>query len=266
MFPTSVVESLRVQKSWSPEQTANFGGGSVDIRTKGIPDGFTVKVEAGLGVNSENPSNILTYNGGGDDSYGTDDGTRALSPGISNALVTYQGALDPQSILNVLQRTNPDATIADAQAINRDLALQLNRDIGVRDSSTDPDYKLRASVGNNYEIEDLNSRTGTSVAARRIRRHRLQSGDQIVMGGTVLESATSGPTGQATLTVATGGVPIDGYFTAAKAKRARSKKKAKGPPKPWRAYRTPEAAEASIAQLRRQIEGVNRGGDDLKST
>ena len=35
--------------------------------------------------------------------------------------------------------------------------------------------------------------------------------------GTVLESATSGPTGQATLTVATGGAPIDGYFTAAKA-------------------------------------------------
>ena len=152
VFPTSVVESLRVQKSWSPDQSANFGGGSVDIRTRGIPDGFTVKIEAGMGVNSENPSKIQTYAGGGDDNLGTDDGSRALSSGITDALVTYQGALDPQSILNIQRRTNPDATIADAQAINRDLALQLNRDIGVRDSSTDPDYNIRASVGNNYEL------------------------------------------------------------------------------------------------------------------
>ena len=45
VFPTAVVESLKVQKSYSPSQTANFGGGSVDIRTKGIPDAFTLRFE-----------------------------------------------------------------------------------------------------------------------------------------------------------------------------------------------------------------------------
>ncbi len=152
VFPTSVVEALRVQKSYAPDQSANFGGGSVDIRTKGIPDGLSINVEAGFGFNTENPSNILTYAGGGDDDWGTDDGSRALSSDIASALVTYQGSLDAQSILNITQRTNPNATIADAQAINRDLALQLNRDISVQEKSTSPDYNLRASIGNSYEI------------------------------------------------------------------------------------------------------------------
>lgn len=152
VFPTSVVESLRVQKSWSPGLSANFGGGAVDIRTKGIPDGYTFKLEAGIGFNGENPSNVLTYPGGGDDSFGTDDGSRKLSSAIPAALVDYQGSLDPGVILSRLQRDDPDATRADAELINRNLALELNREIGVRETSADPDYSLRASIGNSFEF------------------------------------------------------------------------------------------------------------------
>ena len=60
VFPTSVVESLRVQKSYSPELSANFGGGAVDIRTKGIPDGFVLRFEAGIGFN-EYALGIILY-------------------------------------------------------------------------------------------------------------------------------------------------------------------------------------------------------------
>ena len=38
IFPTSIVEALEVQKSYSAEKHASFGGGSVNIRTKSIPD------------------------------------------------------------------------------------------------------------------------------------------------------------------------------------------------------------------------------------
>jgi hypothetical protein len=43
-------------------------------------------------------------------------------------------------------------------------------------------------------------------------------------------------------------IEVQSYFTASKANiaRAKKKKKAKGPPKPWAAYRTPDEAEASI--------------------
>ena len=45
VFPTSIVESLRVQKSYSADMPAAFGGGAVDIRTKGIPSHFTYSLE-----------------------------------------------------------------------------------------------------------------------------------------------------------------------------------------------------------------------------
>ncbi len=152
VFPTSIVDSLRVQKSWSADLPANFGGGAVDIRTKGVPDGLTVRFEAGLGHNSASPSRMYTYNGGSDDWLGSDDGSRALPSAIHDALVRYQGNPSVNSILTFLQREDPASSLYDAQTVNRDLALALNREIGVEKESADPDYKVRASVGNSYEL------------------------------------------------------------------------------------------------------------------
>ena len=158
VFPTSVVESLRVQKSWSPDLSANFGGGSVDIRTKGIPDEFTLKVEAGLGYSDENPGRVQTYPGGGTDNWGSDDGTRALSSTITDAMATYRGNPNVNAIFGQMHAQDPSFTFFDAQTANRDLALALNRDAKVEQTSPDPDYTLRASVGsripfgNNWEF------------------------------------------------------------------------------------------------------------------
>ncbi|MDJ0749090.1 MAG: TonB-dependent receptor [Woeseiaceae bacterium] len=152
VFPTSIVESLRVQKSWAPHMSANFGGGAVDIRTKGIPDALTVKFEVGLGQNSENPSRVNSYSGGGDDDLGTDDGTRALSSLIDQGIVDFQGNPSVNSIFTFLQRQNASTSLYDAQLVNRELALALNRDISITRESTHPDYKFRATVGNRFEL------------------------------------------------------------------------------------------------------------------
>ena len=152
VFPTSIVESLRVQKAWSADLPANFGGGAVDIRTKGIPDGLTFNFEAGIGHNSENPSDIISYSGGGDDGLGIDDGTRAFPVAIQQALLDYQGNPSVNSILGFLQRTDSSATLYDAELANRELALSLNRNVSLTTQSTQPDYKLRTSVGTRFEL------------------------------------------------------------------------------------------------------------------
>ncbi len=154
VFPTSVVESLRVQKSYSPSLSANFGGGAVDIRTKGIPDGFEFKFEAGIGFNSENPSKVNTYRGGSDDDLGTDDGTRALSSELLDGVVSYQGNPNVNNIFAVLQTQDPNATFFDAQTENRNLGALLNRNLALKETSADPDYKFRANVGNSHELND----------------------------------------------------------------------------------------------------------------
>jgi TonB-dependent receptor len=154
VFPTSVVESLRVQKAWSPYLPANFGGGSVDIRTKGIPDGFVMKVEIGSGSNSEASGSGLTYPGGSDDKFGTDDGTRAISQDLLDAIDRFQGQIGVQSILSTLQRQDPSATLADAQLVNRSLAAELNRTYVPQSKSLPADVNVRGAIGNNWELND----------------------------------------------------------------------------------------------------------------
>ena len=150
IFPTTVVESIRVQKAWSPDLPANFGGGSVNIRTKGIPERFALSLELSSGTNTETSGNVMTYAGGGDDDLGSDDGTRALSTNILSALNQFQGDISTQNMFTFMRRADSAATFADAQQANRDLALQLNRNMDIQEKSASPDYGLKASVGNRF--------------------------------------------------------------------------------------------------------------------
>jgi outer membrane receptor for ferrienterochelin and colicin len=151
VFPAAVVESLRVQKAWAPDLSANFAGGAVDIRTRDIPGEFDFNLEVGSGINAITPSRVNSYPGGGEDGLGTDDGTRALSPAISRALVTYNGSdLSPAS----LQLEDPSLTDSAAAAINRSLSLDLYRNIGIESKSPPPDGDMKTSVGSTYTIGD----------------------------------------------------------------------------------------------------------------
>ncbi|WP_043316354.1 TonB-dependent receptor domain-containing protein [Microbulbifer sp. HZ11] len=159
IFPTSVVDSLAVQKSYSADQAATFGGGNVDIRTKGIPDALTFSVELGSGMNSETDGDVLSYRGGDDDSFGTDDGTRALPTELTEALQRFKGRLGVQDIRNVLEQEGNEygsasEAIAAAQDINRQLAKSLNRDIAIEEDSSNPDMDVKGSIGNRFYISD----------------------------------------------------------------------------------------------------------------
>ena len=150
LFPAEIIESLAVQKGYTPDRPAAFGGGNVDIRTRGIPEDFTVGVQVGSAYDSEHSRDSITYSGGGDDRVGTDDGTRALPASISAAIGQYRGNLSPVSIFGALQRQGGQPTFAEAQAINRDLATSLNRNIDFKQKSTVPDLSLEGLIGNSW--------------------------------------------------------------------------------------------------------------------
>ncbi|MFU8815437.1 MAG: TonB-dependent receptor domain-containing protein [Pseudomonadales bacterium] len=155
LFPTSVVESLRVQKSYSADQAAAFGGGNVDIRTKGLPDGLVFGVEVGSAYNDQTQGKVLSYRGGDDDRFGKDDGSRALSRELRTEVDRFRGDIGVQNILNTLRAQGaPETTFQQAQLVNRELALLLNRDISLREQSAEPDIDLKAYVGNNFFVTD----------------------------------------------------------------------------------------------------------------
>src|SRR6187431_3369365 len=49
LIPSAIVQNLKVQKAWSPDLPAHFGGGSVDIRTKTVPDEMLFTMVLGSG-------------------------------------------------------------------------------------------------------------------------------------------------------------------------------------------------------------------------
>lgn len=87
LFPTSIVDSIGVQKGFTPDQPAEFGGGSVQIRTKSIPDRDFFNIEVSAGYNSATTfKRGLTYDGGGLDFTGYDDGSRDFPDVLSDAI------------------------------------------------------------------------------------------------------------------------------------------------------------------------------------
>ena len=153
IFPTSIVRSLVVQKGYSADSSANFGGGAVDIRTKAVPSHFTFGLEVGSGMNLATGDEIFTYRGGGDDRWGVDDGTRALPGYISSRIDQYRANVNVQQLLNELRRDgHHDATVAQAQEINRSLATALNRDISVLTDDSSPDLDVKGSIGTNFDV------------------------------------------------------------------------------------------------------------------
>ncbi len=49
LFPTSVIESVVIQKTFSPDRPAEFGGGIVQIQTRSVPDERVLQVAASIG-------------------------------------------------------------------------------------------------------------------------------------------------------------------------------------------------------------------------
>ena len=45
LFPTKMLESVVIQKTFSPDQPAEFGGGVVSLRTKTVPDKLVAKID-----------------------------------------------------------------------------------------------------------------------------------------------------------------------------------------------------------------------------
>ncbi len=96
MFPSGLLNSVSVVKSYSPDRSAEFAGGLVEIQSLRFPSQRVAEVSWSLGLNSlTTGKDVFGYAGGGRDWLGFDDGTRALPSGIPDRKAIRGGIYTP---------------------------------------------------------------------------------------------------------------------------------------------------------------------------
>jgi len=92
-FPATVIESIQVSKTFTPDQQGDASGGAVNVVLKGIPEETAVFFKGQLGYNSQvtGRDDFLTYEGGGVGAWGLDDGGRDIQ--FENLGRSWDGAV-----------------------------------------------------------------------------------------------------------------------------------------------------------------------------
>ncbi len=85
LFPTSMLESITIQKTYTPDMPGGFGGGVVQMETRSYPSEFDANLSLSVGGATDTTfQEGQTYNGGSLDWLGIDDGTRTLPEEFKN--------------------------------------------------------------------------------------------------------------------------------------------------------------------------------------
>ena len=139
LFPTGVLSGIEVQKSYSPDRPAEFGGGLIDLQTRGIPSEAFLSLTVSSGLNTFSAfSDGLTYEGGGSDIFGFDDGTRAIPDEIIEA------TNDGENILRSPPLDSPEQVNMIAQSFNNIYNLD--------PTTLPPDFGLTIAGGGSFDI------------------------------------------------------------------------------------------------------------------
>ncbi|MEC7889644.1 MAG: TonB-dependent receptor plug domain-containing protein, partial [Pseudomonadota bacterium] len=97
IFPTSVIASSLVQKTYSANFPGEFGGGVINLTTRAVPDESFVKVSAGISGDTETTFGTgYSYYGSDYDWFGFDDARREPGPNLQSFLNSGLQITDPQ--------------------------------------------------------------------------------------------------------------------------------------------------------------------------
>ena len=127
IFPTNVVASSLVQKSYSANFPGEFGGGVINLTTKAIPTEDFLTLSSSISGNGETTGQLgYTYFGSPSDFTGFDNGTRDVPPLLADAFASGKPILEGADF------SRTDLQNIATQLVNaRTTVLQRNRHIPV---------------------------------------------------------------------------------------------------------------------------------------
>lgn len=112
LFPASLIDSIKVVKTYSADLPGEFSGGLVQMQTTEFPAQKTVTVSVNYGFNSQTFGNRFgSYSGGSRDAFGFDSGNRGLPAGIPADRRLFVGNFSDQEFQQFGRSFNPDYEI-----------------------------------------------------------------------------------------------------------------------------------------------------------
>lgn len=159
LFPIDILESVVVQKTYSPDLPGDFSGGLVLLRTRGVPEAFFFNASLTLGGNSQSTFREgLGYQGGSLDRLGIDDGTRAWPRLVQEATNGGQddiGRVSPDELRDAVWRSFPNVWDARPFTMGPDYGVDVS--VGSRlaaRGSTVIGYRLYAGYDTNTRFRN----------------------------------------------------------------------------------------------------------------
>lgn len=148
LFPSQILESLDISKTFTPDVPGDFAGGSVRIKTKGAPDEFLFGASLSLGLESR--TTFLDYYGqkhhGDLDWLALDDGSRDLSSEVPRDMM-----LENRSGRDLLE----------------ELASDINTPLGLKPRTMGPNASGSVAIGDSWDLgKDVRFGTLASLVYR----------------------------------------------------------------------------------------------------
>lgn len=142
VFPASILDSLTIAKTFTPDMPGDFAGGSVQIETRSVPTKPIFDVSITGGINSQATfQQRLDHLSSGTDWLAMDSGMRRLPGSVPSDYPARAGSVRPDG--TIIQRGDPDLVQA-----GRDM----NSPFSARMSDTLPNHSLSVVAGDSWSL------------------------------------------------------------------------------------------------------------------
>ncbi len=144
MFPAGLIKNIRVMKTATAEDPAEFSGGLVKVETKEYPDTLMVEGGAGLGYNSNTTQKTMKLRKGGGNEY----------LGFHNDILGL--GTDYRSQPELVEKLPGIIAVSEGNNLNKEtVALihsQYNQNWSPESFQAEPGRNMSVAVGNSYDI------------------------------------------------------------------------------------------------------------------
>ncbi len=156
LIPSNLLDNIVTAKTFTPDQPGTFTGGAVNIKTKSIPEQYSLTINTSATYNPQNNliDGFLTHEGGSGDKWGFGSSARALPE-----FIVTEGEANPIAFnrnLTVVAQNAPTETYPTQYfgELQDRAADELSNQFNPTTTSTPLDHSFGFSFGNRYQVGD----------------------------------------------------------------------------------------------------------------